>query len=126
MAFHDVAQLSGLCLADFLTCPDESVDNERYPFFFFYLLQEQYLPETVERVGRIVEDIHHHVAFAAIEAVGYMMMLLPCRTHLSFQTFVAGQQCQLLEFVDADDDLHSLGSGYLIGQFQYFHDILFF
>lgn len=76
--------------------------------------------QTVEWILRVAEYIHHHVAFTAIETIGRTMLSLPHRTHGSFQALPVGQVCQLLELINAHDDMDAFCLGNLFWKIENF------
>jgi hypothetical protein len=46
------------------------------------------------------------VAFAAIKAIGDIMMMLPMRTQLLLKCFGIGEVHDILKFIDTNDELH--------------------
>lgn len=86
------------------------------PVFFGNLLQCHHLSKTIEWIFRVAEYVHHHVAFASIETVRRAVLSLPDRTHGSLQSLPVGQVCQLLELVNADNDMDAFCLGYFSGR----------
>jgi len=93
----DVADSVGKLHRDALSCFRKRIDDIRYPIFPRYLLEIEHLTKAVERIVGIVEDVRHHVPFAAIEAIGHVFLLLPDRPHEPLHLFPFWQQCQLLK-----------------------------
>lgn len=106
-------------VADRLTVIVEAVVDKGLPVFFGNLLQCHHLSKTIEWIFRVAEYVHHHVAFASIETVRRAVLSLPDRTHGSLQSLPVGQVCQLLELVNADNDMDAFCLGYFFRKIEY-------
>ena len=112
-AGYEVVRRIKNIIADRLAVIVETVVDERLPVFLGNLFQGHHLSKTVERILRVAEYIHHHVAYTAIETVGRIVLSLPHRTHGSFQALPVGQVCQLLELINTHDDMDAFCLGNL-------------
>ena len=95
------------------------VDDKLHPIPFFDFLEPDDLTEAVKWFGRVIEDIRHHMAFAAIETIGHIVLLLPHRAHLALHVRILRNVGQLLELINAHDDSQPLGSGNFLGQLSF-------
>ena len=69
----------GCILINRFSCICEAVIKELYEVRRVNFIKEYQISEFLKWFGRVGKYLHHHVAFAAIQTVSNMMMLLTVR-----------------------------------------------
>ena len=105
MTFDYIAYLGSISFRNPLVCLAKTIEDERNPILFANLIEKNNLSESIERIVGIIENVHHHVAFASIEAIGCGLLLLPNGAHLSFHVLIFRKIGKLLKFIHTNDNM---------------------
>ena len=96
----------------------EMTSNIANPIASWYLFQPHQVAKLIERHTAIQEDAAHHVLFAAKQAIRGHVMMLPHGTKFGLYASAIVHFANLLELIDADNDVLVFLHGNLLHHVQ--------